>query len=73
MLWDVTYATLHMSGPHAGCIEHGRVIQVEADTISRANTEAKVLIGTRSGITRIDAAKPEVPVTDPADRKVQGT
>lgn len=69
MLWDVTYCTLR-----GEWLEHGRVMQVEADTISAANTEAKILIGRYSGITRIDQAAPPVPpVTDPNDRKVQGT
>lgn len=68
MLWDVTYATLN-----GEWLEHGRVIQVEADTISRANEEAKRIIGRYSGITRIDPATPTIPDTDPAKRKVQGT
>lgn len=70
-LWDVTYTTLRGVKPLR--FEHDRVLQLEADTISRANTEAKLLIGTRSSIQRIDPAIPDVPVTDPADRKVQGT
>lgn len=68
-LWDVIYTRLSDNGT----FYHNSTIQVEADTISAANTEAKVLIGTRSSICRIDKARPIIPDTDPAKRKVQGT
>lgn len=71
MLWDVTYTRL--TGVKPITFDHDLILQVEAETISAANTQAKVLIGTRASIQRIDPAIPDVPVTDISNRKVQGT
>lgn len=66
-LWDVTYAP---SWTADGQIN---VLQVEGDTISMARTAALPIVGSRSTIIKIDPATPVMPVTNPSDRKVQGT